>query len=85
MITEGRWVGRWWEQACPRCLYVSQWAQKPTDARCASCCLVMSMAQATLSLSDLIADRDAWRKRALEAEHRCGDLEDQIHEARRSA
>jgi hypothetical protein len=42
------------------------------------------MAQATLSLSDLIADRDTWKRRALSAEKKVDDLLDDLHDARAS-
>lgn len=85
MSRDGRWVGRWWEYACPRCSTVSQATHPPDDAHCSACRLVLSMASATLSLSDLIADRDEWRKRALEAEQQNGALLDELHDARRAS
>lgn len=84
-MSEGRYVGAWYEAPCPRCGCVSQWARRPDDLHCSGCRLALAIAQATLSLADLIADRDAWRQRALAAEGRQAELEDEVHAARRSA
>lgn len=83
MTEGGRFVGRWYEWPCPRCHSVCQSRNPPAAEfeHCSGCRLTIAMGAATLSLADLIADRDQWQKRALEAESRNGDLLDQLHGA----
>lgn len=86
-MSDGRFVGRWYEWPCPRCHSVMQSATPPSreESHCAGCKLTLSMTVATTTLADLIADRDRWQQRALAAEKRNGDLLDELHVSKAGA
>jgi hypothetical protein len=81
-LADGRWAGRWFEIACMRCGAMLAMREPPPreGACCASCRGDDDVSRIQQTLADLTEERNAWKARALKAEHELRDACDTIAE-----
>jgi hypothetical protein len=82
-LAEGRWVGRFYEQPCLVCGCMLAMREPMREGvRCASCRAEEELSRVQQTIADQAEERNAWKGRALRAEHQLSESCDVIAEQR---